>query len=121
MASSEWMDLENLSREIADSNGRLEAAKAVGSLDLAQVLQREIEEMEERRSRILGHIASSVVGHQPEASKKNQSDKSDEPAAEKTAAAEEGTEAVVPVVSHSVAESGPEANTETEAGTRNAL
>jgi hypothetical protein len=117
MASSEWMDLENLSREIADSNGRLEAAKAVGSLDLAKVLQREIEEMEERRSRILGHIASSVVGHQPEASNKDENDKPEDTAPENTPA--EDTEAVEAVISPSAADPDPETAIGTKAGARN--
>lgn len=119
MASSEWMDLENLSRDIADSNGRLEAARAVGSFDLANVLEREIDEMERRRSRILGHIASSVVGQQPGAAKDD--DHSENP--EQTAGeqkAEEDTEAAAPEVSQSVAEFDPAMNSGTETGTRNA-
>ena len=61
MASSEWMELQNLSNEILDSQGRLEAAKSVGSLDLAEVLAQEIAEMEKRRERVLAHIANSVI------------------------------------------------------------
>lgn len=64
MASSEWMELENLSREISDSQGRLEAAKSVESFELAAVLEREIAEMEERRGKLLAHIANSVVGEE---------------------------------------------------------
>ena len=62
MASSEWMELENLSSEIANSISRLEAAKLVGSNGLAQVIEKEIAALEERRSRLLATIASSVVG-----------------------------------------------------------
>lgn len=62
MAASEWMELENLSSEIANSISRLEAAKSVGSNGLAQVIQKEIAVLEERRSRLLASIASSVVG-----------------------------------------------------------
>jgi hypothetical protein len=120
MASSEWMDLENLSRDIADSSGRLEAARAVGSFDLAKVLEREIDEMERRRSRILGHIASSVVGQQPGAAKDNDQSENPEQSAGEQKAAEEDTEAPAPEVSQSVAEPDPDMNSGTETGTRNA-
>jgi hypothetical protein len=120
MASSEWMDLENLSRDIADSNGRLEAARAVGSFELAKVLEREIDEMERRRSRILGHIASSVVGQQPGAAKDNDHSEDPEQTAGEQKAAEEDTEAAEPEVSRSVAETDPGVNSGTETGTRNA-
>ena len=120
MASSEWMDLENLSRDIADSTGRLEAARAVGSFDLAKVLEREIDEMEQRRSRILGHIASSVVGQQPGAAKDNDRSENPEQTAAEQKAAEEDTEAAAPEVSQSVAEADPGMNSGTETDTRNA-
>jgi hypothetical protein len=120
MASSEWVDLENLSRDIADSNGRLEAAKAVGSFDLADVLQREIEDMEERRSRILGHIASNVVGQQPGAPKLKEQGEKPEQATTKENAAEEDTEAVETVVPQSVAVPDSLMNSETEDSARNA-
>ena len=61
MALSEWLELENLSTEIADTQGRLDAAKSVESLDLADLLEREIVDMEERRSKLLANIATSVV------------------------------------------------------------
>ena len=64
MASSEWLELENLSHEIADTQGRLDAAKSVESLDLADLLEREIVDMEERRSKLLANIATSVVADQ---------------------------------------------------------
>ena len=66
MAASEWMELENLSSEIANSISRLEAAKLVGSNGLAQVIQKEIAALEERRSRLLANIASAVVGDKSE-------------------------------------------------------
>ena len=62
MGSSGWMELETLSNEIADTQGRLEAAKSVGSDSLVQVLEQEIAQLEERRTRILGNIATSVIG-----------------------------------------------------------
>lgn len=62
MGSSAWMELETLSNEIADSQGRLEAAKSVGSDGLVQVLEQEIAQLEERRTRILANIATSVIG-----------------------------------------------------------
>src|SRR5437764_12822615 len=64
MASSEWVELENLSREIADTPGRLDAAKSVESLDLADLLEREIADVEERRRKLLANIAHSVVADQ---------------------------------------------------------
>jgi len=120
MASSEWMDLENLSRDIADSSARLEAARAVGSFDLAKLLEREIDEMERRRSRILGHIASSVVGQQPEATKGNDPSENPEQPAGEQKAAEADAEAAAPEVSQSVAEADPDMNSGTETGARNA-
>lgn len=62
MASSEWMELETLSQSIADSQGRLEAAKSVGSFELAQVIEKEIAAMEERRTQVLGHLANVITG-----------------------------------------------------------
>src|SRR5262249_56008795 len=82
MASSEWMELENLSREISDSQGRLEAAKSVESFELAAVLEREIAEMEERRGKLLAHIANSVIGEESGGGKEKQRDETAEAAAE---------------------------------------
>jgi hypothetical protein len=62
MASSEWMELESLSRDIADSQGRVEAAKSIGSFDLAQVIEQEVALMEERRTQVLAHLADVITG-----------------------------------------------------------
>lgn len=62
MASSEWMELESLSRQIADSQGRVEAAKSIGSFDLANVIEQEIALMEERRTQVLAHLADVITG-----------------------------------------------------------
>ena len=80
MAASEWMELENLSSEIANSISRLEAAKLVGSNGLAQVIEKEIAALEERRSRLLANIASSVVGNKGDGDQ-NQPESAAEPEA----------------------------------------
>lgn len=61
MATSDWMEMENLSRDITDANSRMEAAKSVGSDDVAQVLHKEITQLEARRAKLLANIATSVV------------------------------------------------------------
>src|SRR5438874_3482443 len=82
MASSEWMELENISRDIADSHGRLEAARSVGSNGLAQVLQKEITALEDRRSQLLAKIANSVVADQPEPTESQAAAPEEEPVEE---------------------------------------
>ena len=61
MATSAWVEMENLSRDIADANGRIEAAKSVGSNAVSQVLHKEIAQLEARRVKLLTNIATSVV------------------------------------------------------------
>src|SRR5947209_15503046 len=58
--------MENLSRDIADANSRVETAKSVGSNDIAQVLHKEIAQLEARRAKLLTNIATSVVDGEAE-------------------------------------------------------
>ena len=67
MVSSEWQELDELSRNISDAQHRAQAAEAVGSLKLARDVHREIAGMEKRQSELLSVIASSVVGPTGEA------------------------------------------------------
>jgi hypothetical protein len=78
------MEMETLSRDIADSNSRLEGAKLVGSDGLAQVIQKEIGQLERRRSDLLANIAN-VVGGQADAGQ--QVPPAGNPASEEAAAA----------------------------------
>src|SRR5215471_17873725 len=67
MASSEWEEVESLSRDIGDARERLQAAKARRKSDLARVLEQEIAELEKRQGELLAVIANSVVAQQGEA------------------------------------------------------
>lgn len=113
MASSEWMELENLSRDIADSNGRLEAAKLVGSHGLAQVIQKEIAQLEERRSQLLSNIATSVVGEQGDTAKDQPAPQDNQAAIQENTAAREAPEAAV-AESENAAENAEELADEAE-------
>ena len=64
MTSFVWAELEDLSRQLANTQKRLEAAKSVGSFDLADLLEQEIAEMEERRGSLLTRIANGVLGEE---------------------------------------------------------
>src|SRR5437764_13479267 len=59
--ASESSELERLSQEIVDSQSHLRGAKSVESFDLATAIEREIAEMEERRSKLLHDMESSAV------------------------------------------------------------
>src|SRR5712671_5397865 len=59
--ASESSELERLSQEIVDSQSHLRGAKSVESFDLATAIEREIGDMEERRSKLLHDMASSAV------------------------------------------------------------
>src|ERR1700676_5347259 len=56
----EWMELETLSKEIAHSQSRLDAARATKNHGLVKLLQREIGETAERRARILAGITKGL-------------------------------------------------------------
>ena len=59
--ASESSELERRSQEIVDSQSHLRGAKSVESFDLATAIEREIGDMEERRSKLLHDMASSAV------------------------------------------------------------
>src|SRR5690349_16037640 len=63
-AASEWMQLEDLSEEITQSNTRLDAARSSGSHAVAQVIEKEVTQLEQRRSQLLANIAQTVIGEQ---------------------------------------------------------
>lgn len=67
MTALVWTELESASGQLADAQRRLEAAKSVGSFDVAAVLEREIAEMEERRGNLLARIANGVFGKENDA------------------------------------------------------
>ena len=66
MPSSEWEELESLSRDIGDARERLHAAKARRKFDMARVLEREMADLEKRQGELLAVIANSVVAEQGE-------------------------------------------------------
>src|SRR5947209_19381803 len=92
MLTSEWLELENLSTEIADTQGRPDAAKSAESLDLADLLEREIVEMEERRSKLLANIATSVVADKNSAQSERRDDEDSDTADLRSVAARQDTE-----------------------------
>src|SRR5205809_2027017 len=61
MALSDWTELENLSGEIADSQGRLAAARATQNHGLVKLLERQILEAEKWRDRLLQQITSRLT------------------------------------------------------------
>jgi hypothetical protein len=58
---SDWTELENLSGEIADSQGRLAAAHATQNHGLVKLLERQILEAEKWRDRLLQQITSRLT------------------------------------------------------------
>jgi len=58
---SDWTELENLSGEIADSQGRLAAARATQNHGLVKLLERQILEAEKWRDRLLQQITSRLT------------------------------------------------------------
>ena len=61
MGLSDWTELENLSGEIADSQGRLAAARATQNHGLVKLLERQILEAEKWRDRLLRQITSRLT------------------------------------------------------------
>lgn len=61
MGLSDWTELENLSGEIADSQGRLAAARATQNHGLVKLLERQILEAEKWRDRLLQQITSRLT------------------------------------------------------------
>src|SRR5438874_383583 len=57
----DWTELENLSGEIADSQSRLEAARATQNHGLVRLLEREISEAEKWRDRLVQQITSRLT------------------------------------------------------------
>jgi len=58
---ADWTELENLSGEIADSQGRLAAARATQNHGLVKLLERQILEAEKWRDRLLQQITSRLT------------------------------------------------------------
>ena len=87
-AASEWMELEDLSSEIGQSNARLQAARSAGSHAVAQLIQKEVAQLEERRDKLLANIAKSFIEEQPEPSENR-------PSADRRRSAEENSEVQV--------------------------
>src|SRR5882724_5371104 len=64
--SFEWMELEAVSRKIADAQGRLAAASSSKNYGLVRVLEQQIAEAEKRRSRLLALITTQITNsHEP--------------------------------------------------------
>jgi hypothetical protein len=61
MALTDWTELEHLSGEIADSQSRLEAARATQNHGLARLLERQISEAEKWRDRLVQQITSRLT------------------------------------------------------------
>ena len=61
MALSDWTELENLSGEIADSQGRLAAARSTQNHGLVKLLERQISEAEKWRDRLLSQITARLT------------------------------------------------------------
>jgi len=61
MAAPEWTELDNLTHAISDLRVRQEAAKSVGSADVAATIEQEIAQLEERRNQLLAELAQGVV------------------------------------------------------------
>jgi hypothetical protein len=61
MALSDWTELENLSGEIADSQGRLAAARSTQNHGLVKLLERQITEAEKWRDRLLSQITARLT------------------------------------------------------------
>src|SRR5258708_37283296 len=61
MAAPEWTELDNLTHAISDLRVRQEAAKSVGSEDVAATIEQEIAQLEERRNQLLAELAQGVV------------------------------------------------------------
>jgi hypothetical protein len=60
MGSFDWIELDTLTREIEHSRSRLDAARATNNHGLVTLLQREIAEKSERRSRVLLDITKAL-------------------------------------------------------------
>jgi hypothetical protein len=61
MAASEWTELDSLTRTISDLQTHQKAAKSVGSDDVAEKIEQEMVEMEERRNQLLEQLAEDAV------------------------------------------------------------
>jgi hypothetical protein len=65
MGSSDWFELETLNGKITDSQTRLAVARETRNHGLVKLLQREIAEAENLRSRLLGHITTQLGSADP--------------------------------------------------------
>ena len=60
MSSFEWMELETVNAEIAHSQSRLATARSTKDHGLVKLLQREIDEAEDRRNHLLSQLTAAV-------------------------------------------------------------
>ena len=67
MSSFEWMELETVNAEIAHSQSRLATARSTKHHGLVKLLQREIEEAEDRRNHLLSQLTAAVNAAGPAA------------------------------------------------------
>jgi hypothetical protein len=70
MSKLEWVELETLSTELAHLQSRIEAARSARNYGKVRLLDREMAEVSERRSRVLAEITNGLTdgppsGHQP--------------------------------------------------------
>jgi hypothetical protein len=65
MSRFEWMELDNVSREIAHAQSRLDAARATKNHGLTRLLEGKIAEKAELRVRILGDITKGLAAAKP--------------------------------------------------------
>ena len=62
MGTFEWLELENVSGEIANSQSRLTAARSTQNHGLVRLLERKLAEAGERRARLLFDITAKLTG-----------------------------------------------------------
>jgi hypothetical protein len=62
MGSFDWLELDTLTRDIEHTQGRLDAARATSNYGLITLLERQIAEASERRSRVLADITKALGG-----------------------------------------------------------
>ena len=61
MNSFEWLELDNLSREVAGLEDHLCAARKTGNYGLVKLLEHQLHESEKRRTRLLELIAKQMA------------------------------------------------------------
>jgi hypothetical protein len=61
MNSFEWLELDNLSQEVAGLEDHLCAARKTGNHGLLKLLEYQLDEADKRRTRLLGLIARQMA------------------------------------------------------------